>query len=45
MTQQLLTHCMLLHIHRDKTDDLNLKEMASKFIQINDRRIGYFGQY
>ena len=32
MTVQRLNHCMLLHIHRDKTDGLNLKDIASEFI-------------
>ena len=31
MTQQCLNHCMLLHIHRNKTDDLDLLKIATEF--------------
>ena len=28
MTQQRLNHCFILHVHRQKTDNLDLKEIA-----------------
>ena len=34
MAQQRLNHCMLLHIHSNKTDGLNLKDNITKFIQL-----------
>ena len=45
MTQQRLNHCMFLHIHQDRTDTLNLRDIAEEFIQKNERRIGYFGHF
>ena len=36
MTQQRLNHCMLLHIHRNKTDDLDLLKIATEFIKRNE---------
>ena len=38
MTQQRLNHCFILHVHRQKTDSLDLKEIAQEFIQRNERR-------
>ena len=45
MSQQRLNHCLLLHVHRQKTDDLLLSEIAQEFVSRNERRISYFGQY
>ena len=36
MTQQRLNHCLILHVHREKTDNLNLTEVAQEFIERND---------
>ena len=33
MTQSRLNQCMLLHIHPDKTDKIDTREIASDFIQ------------
>ena len=38
MSQQHLNHCMSLHIHHDKTDKLEVTEIAPDFIERNDRR-------
>lgn len=38
MTQQHLNHCFILHVHHQKTDSLDLKEIAQEFIQRNERR-------
>ena len=43
MTQQLLNHLMLLHIHRHLTDDLDLVGIANDFIVGNDHRKQFFG--
>ena len=37
MTQQHLNHCFILHVHRQKTDSLDLKEIAQEFIQKEDK--------
>ena len=44
MTQSRLNHCMLVHVHQDKTDTLNICEIANDFIRCNEKRIEYFGQ-
>ena len=36
MTQQRLNHCILLHIHRNKTDNLDLSKMTAEFIKQNE---------
>ena len=38
MTQQCLNHCFILHVHRQKTDNLDLKDIAQEFVQRNERR-------
>ena len=43
MTQARLNHCMLLHVSRNKTDELNNVEIAKEFIGRNERRRNYFG--
>ena len=45
MTQSRLNHCMLLHIHHDKTDKIDTREIASDFIQNCTTRTTYFGHY
>ena len=45
MTQQRLNHCLILHVHREKTDNLNLTEVAQEFIETNDGRKGFFGKF
>ena len=44
MSQARLNHCMLLHVLRDKTDELNEKDIAKEFIERNERRKNFFGQ-
>ena len=36
-TQEQLNHVMLLHTHKDRTDELNLLDIAKEFIAFNDR--------
>ena len=38
MTQERLNHCMLLHMHREKTDNLDLIEIAKEFVSRCERR-------
>ena len=38
--QSRLNHCVLHHVHQDKTDELDLHT-----IQINQSRINFFGKY
>ena len=36
-------NCILLHVHKEATDHLDLKEIVSMFISANDRRVSFFG--
>ena len=45
MTQKRLNNVMLLHAHKQRTDDLNLREIATEFIGRNSRRRNYFGSF
>ena len=44
MTQTRLNHLMLLHIHKERTDSLDLVHVLKEFISVNERRISYFGK-
>ena len=37
MAQERLNHVMLLHTHKDHTDNINLLEIAKEFVSLNDR--------
>ena len=45
MTQSRLNHLMLLHIHKEKTDDLDLIEVANEFVQHSEHRLSLFGKF
>ena len=45
MNQDRLNHLMILHIHRELTDKLNLIEMANEFISGNEHRLTVFGTF
>ena len=45
MTEQRLTNCFLLHVHKSLTDKLNLTEVAKEFIDQTDERRKYFGTF
>ena len=38
MTQRRLNHLMLLHVHKDKTDNIDLKEISNDFV-CNENRL------
>ena len=38
MLQTTLNYVMLLHVHKEKTDELDLLQIANNFVSINDRR-------
>ena len=38
-----LNHLMVLHVHQDKTDRLDLKKVANEFVGNNDNRKRVFG--
>ena len=36
---------MLLHTHKDRTDNINRLEIAKDFVSFNNRRINFFGHF
>jgi len=38
MLQPRLNHCRILHVHKEKTDEIDITKVAQEFIAINDRR-------
>ena len=42
MTQERLNRVMVLHTHKDCTDNINLLEIAKEFVSFNDRRINFW---
>lgn len=36
---------MLLYVHKDKTDDLDVTEVAKLFVSVNSERSKYFGDF
>ena len=38
MSQTRLNHCMLLHVHKERTDKLDILQVASEFVSANERR-------
>ena len=45
MLQPRLNHCMILHVHKEKTDEIDLIKVAQEFIAANDRRKTFFGTF
>lgn len=45
MTQERLNHVILLHTHKEITDNIDVKQIAIDFIGRNQRRMNFFGQY
>ena len=45
MSQPRLNRVMILHIHNERTDILDLTMIAKEFVSINERRENYFGRF
>ena len=45
MNQDRLNHLMVLHIHKQITDDLNLKDVANDFVSASEHRLSLFGKF
>ena len=45
MTQKRLNHCMLLHIHKEKTDELDLLWLGNEFTKPVANRCRNFGKF
>ena len=45
MTQERLNHLMMMHIHKERTDQLDLKSVLNDFISGSDHRSSIFAKY
>ena len=45
MTQQRLNNVMLLHVHKDLCDDIDILKIGQSFVSANSRRQSYFGNF
>ena len=45
MLQQRLNSIMILNVHQDKTDCLNVMSIANQFVSENERRLAIFGKF
>ena len=45
MTQKRLNHLMLLHVHKEHTDELNMKSVVNDFIDASEHRAKIFQKY
>ena len=43
MSEERLNNVMLLHVHKEETDALDVQEIASLFVSANTRRMELFG--
>ena len=40
-----LNNCLMLHVHKRKTDECDLVEIAREFVMLNDEFRKYFGSF
>ena len=45
MSQERLNNCMLLPIHKEKTDEINLKKCRNVFCEANEERRRTFDMF
>jgi len=45
MLQSRLNNCMILHVHKDRTDQVDLVSVAKEFIARCERRRSFFGTF
>ena len=45
MTQQRLNHLMILSVHKEKTDLLDINQLGNAFVQGSDHRLQQFGHF
>lgn len=45
MSQERLNHLMILHVHKDTTDTLDLKSIANEFVGESEHRASIFGTF
>ena len=45
MTQERLNNLMILHVHKEFTDALDLVQVANEFVRANESRLRSFGKF
>ena len=45
MGQERLNNLMLLHVHNERTDLLNLNEIRNEFVMESEHRLRIFGKF
>ena len=45
MKQTCLNHLMILHVHKEKTDSLNLHDNGNEFVRCSEHRLSVFGHF
>ena len=45
ITQAHLNHLMVTHVHKDRTENLNIVDIAEAFISLNDRWNAFLGHF
>ena len=45
MLQERLNYVMLLHVHKESVDFLNLKQIHNEFVEGSEHRLRMFGKY
>ena len=45
MSEKRYSNLLVLNIHKEKTDNIDLIKLAREFAQKNDRRLRYFGKF
>ena len=45
MSQERLNSLMILHVHKDQTDALDLHSVGNEFLSRSERRLHVFGKF
>ena len=45
MSQQRLNNLLVLHVHKDITDTIDVQKIATEFIGDSEHRLKVFGKY
>ena len=45
MSEERLNNVMLLHVHKEETDALDVQEIAILFVSANTRRMDFFWKF
>ena len=45
MAQERLNHLMVMHVHKERTDKLDLKSVLNNFVGESEHRTGVFAKY